>query len=694
MPLAIELAATRMAVLSPSQLRERLGRSLALLGREGGGKHASMRRTILDSVELLSRAEARVFGACAVFRNGFSLQAAESVLGGVVVRQDDVLRMLESLTRRSLLRADFAPANDEASFAFFETVREVAGELLLADPAREELVQRHVAHYCAMATQLGREATVRSGGSAFVELARDLDNLVQAHAAALGPGGAGARVAIAIALGLDPLLSARGSSGLRLRLLDASIDGLAELPKPTELTEALLARGLAWRELGELTRARADFERGLSLATHHAQPGLAALALTRIGEIIDVAGATSEALTCFGRALDLLRDAPDDSLRKLREAEAFVRMGHAHRREGQLEAAGAAVGQAIVRYRLLGNDEGLAGALYEAAVIAMFLGESDAARGWFDEGLEVARRAGVRAIAGALTTARGSLLQELGSIDAALAHHAEAAQVFRELGSRYRETSALYYLATAYLERGDTREAQLVLLRARERVVGVGSPRYEALIDGGRACALATAGDYAGARAALEDAERAGAMCPSEPALAATLQIHRLSLALRTGEARDPVAAVAAARALATAHPSDDSRFALRLLLSAVGPTTPRPESTLVVWSEGRAFRLPLAARRVDLPSRSPVRRILMLLASRRMDAPGDVVPVEAIIEAGWQGERIRPEAALNRVYVALATLRKLGLREALVTAAGGYCLDPAIAVRFASREEEGRALA
>jgi hypothetical protein len=73
------------------------------------------------------------------------------------------------------------------------------------------------------------------------------------------------------------------------------------------------------------------------------------------------------------------------------------------------------------------------------------------------------------------------------------------------------------------------------------------------------------------------------------------------------------------------------------------------------------------------------------------MDAPGDVVPVEEIIDAGWQGERIRPEAALNRAYVALATLRKLGLREAIVTAAGGYCLDPAMAIRFASPDEEGR---
>ena len=689
MPLAIELAATRMAVLSAAQLRERLGRPLEVLDAQGStGRHASMRRTVLDSVELLACAEARAFAACAVFRNGFAFEAADAVLGGVIVERHAVLGTLEALVRRSLLRAVFSAGDDEARFAFFETVRDVAEELLAAEPAREELERRHVAHYAGLGRRLGREATIHSGSGALVRLGRDLENLVQAHAAALRPGGAGASVAVAIALGLDPLLSARGSSRLRLRLLDASVAGLPESPGASALTEALLARGLAWRELGELTLARADFERGLSLATRDGQPGVAAQALTRIGEIVDVAGSTGEARGCFARALELLREAPDDASRTLREAEAFVRMGHAHRREGQLEAAAAATHEATPRYRGLGNEEGLAGALYEAAVIAMFRGEAEAAQRWFDEGLRVARRAGVSAIAGALTTARGCLLQERGAIDQALAHHAEAARAFHELGSRYREPSALYYLATAYLERGDTRDAERVLRRARECIQGVGSPRYEALIDACRSCALAAAGDLGAARAVLADAERAGAQCSSEPALEATLQIHQLSLRLRSGEWREAESITAAARALATAHPSDDSRFALRVLLSIVGPSSPRSAAALVVWEEGRAFRTPHASHRVELPPRSPGRRILVLLASRRIDAPGDVVPVEEIIDAGWPGERIRPDAALNRAYVALATLRKLGLREALVTGAGGYCLDPAVAVRLASPDD------
>jgi hypothetical protein len=161
-----------------------------------------------------------------------------------------------------------------------------------------------------------------------------------------------------------------------------------------------------------------------------------------------------------------------------------------------------------------------------------------------------------------------------------------------------------------------------------------------------------------------------------------------LSYRLRSGEWREARSIAAAARALATAHPSDDSRFALRVLLSIVGPSSPRSEAALVVWEEGRAFRTPHASHRVELPPRSPGRRILVLLASRRIEVPGEVVPVEEIIDAGWPGERIRPEAALNRAYVALATLRKLGLREALVTGAGGYCLDPAVSVRLASPDD------
>jgi tetratricopeptide (TPR) repeat protein len=657
-----------------------------------------MRRTVLDSVQLLPAPEREAFAACAVFRGGFTLEAGEAVLGG-----RETLATLEDLVRHSLLRATpMAELSGELRFSFFEAIREVAIELMAALPARDAIEERHATFYAALSDRLGPDAAIHGGGEAFRRIARELDNLVAAHARAVaesaagaGAAGTGARRAVAIGLGLEPLLSARGLSRLRLRLLDEAIAAAGRLPSTgdAELAVALLARGLAKRELGDMDAARADFEEGLVLATRTASPDLAALAHARIGEIIEVTGATAEAHGRFVQALELLGRVPDQPLKSLREAEAYMRIAHAHRREGRLASAESAVSEAITRYRSLGHDEGLAAALYEAAVVAMFQGHRAMALGRFDEGLEAARRADARAVGAALTTARGGLLQEMGQLDEALAHHAEAARVFGELGSRYRETSGLYYLATAYLERGDAAEAAKFLVQALDRVRGVGSPRYEALIESCRAITLSELGDAEGSAGAMTRAERARAMCPTEPALGATVAIHRLALSTRAARAtaglQDAAIASAAAegRALAEAHPSDDSRFALRMLLSVLHPGSPKPRVALVVWPHGRFFRLPRAAERVDLSRRPPLGRILDALARRRFDAPGDPLPVEEVIRAGWPGERIGAEAALNRARVALATLRKLGLRDLLVTGPGGYWLNAAVAVAFADRD-------
>jgi hypothetical protein len=55
---------------------------------------------------------------------------------------------------------------------------------------------------------------------------------------------------------------------------------------------------------------------------------------------------------------------------------------------------------------------------------------------------------------------------------------------------------------------------------------------------------------------------------------------------------------------------------------------------------------------------------------------------LDALLQAGWPGERVVPSAGANRVYVALTTLRKLGLRHFLLSRDDGYLLDPALPVR------------
>ena len=669
MPLAIELAATRIAILSASQLHERLTtrggekRGGLLAGGHEVGRHASMRRTVLDSIALLEPGPRRLFMTCSVMRNGFTLDAAEAVAG------ENVLDELGTLVRHSLLRCHVEPG-DVARYGFFELIREVATELATED---RSVIDRYVAHHAGY-------------GAGTPPRVEDLENLHHAYDCALATTPAAAGHALAIALAMEPLLSRRGQLSVLARMLDEALSALAAAGAEPSI-EGHLARGIARRERGESATARADFERALEIARRREETGLAAVALTRLGGMSDVAGDTEAARARLDEALGLLATTPTDATRVGREAEAYLLLGHARRREGALDAARLAAKLSAERYRSLDHDAGLGAALYELGVVAMFAGAREEAFAHFDEGLLVAERAGLRVEMAALKTARGCLLQDLERLDEALAHHAEAARIFSEAGARHREASSLYYLATTYLERGEASEAEALLRRARGPLEGVGAIRYEALIEGCSASAHAAAGDFDQAEAALARAQRATARVDNEPALGVVVKLHRLALEHRRRTHPEPERVIAEAEAMVTESPSDDSRFAFRILRGVLRTDRPAPRpDALVVERGGRAFRRPGVEEIVELPLKSPLRRLLEHLAVRRIEAPGEVVTIETIIAIGWPGERIASEAALNRAYVALASLRKMGLRGLLFHGGGGYALSQAVVVRIENK--------
>lgn len=100
----------------------------------------------------------------------------------------------------------------------------------------------------------------------------------------------------------------------------------------------------------------------------------------------------------------------------------------------------------------------------------------------------------------------------------------------------------------------------------------------------------------------------------------------------------------------------------------------------LVVAPDSRWFELP-GEPRVDIARRQNLRRILAALIDAHERDPGLCLDSGTLFAAGWPGERAVQNAATNRVRVAIATLRKLGLREAVVTEPGGYRLAPALRV-------------
>jgi len=151
-PLAIELAASRMASMTVSEVRDRLDQRFRLLvgSRRGLERHHTLRHAVAWSYELLDEPEKALLERCSVFAGGFDLQSACAVMGS----DDDfaTLDLLDALVRKSLLVVD--RSSGRTRFSMLETIRQFAEEKLVVGGEASEIRSAHSRHFA------GREADI------------------------------------------------------------------------------------------------------------------------------------------------------------------------------------------------------------------------------------------------------------------------------------------------------------------------------------------------------------------------------------------------------------------------------------------------------------------------------------------------------------------------------------------------------
>jgi predicted ATPase len=163
-PLAIELAAARVGVLSAQQLALRLEDSLKLLSRGermAEPRHWSMRATLEWSHELLSEPERVLFRRLSVFAGGWTLEAAEEVCSGEGIEEGEVLDVLSDLVEASLAVAE-AGQEEAVRFRMLEPIRQYGQELLEESGESDALRSRHARYYLSLAEEAdveGEDAT-------------------------------------------------------------------------------------------------------------------------------------------------------------------------------------------------------------------------------------------------------------------------------------------------------------------------------------------------------------------------------------------------------------------------------------------------------------------------------------------------------------------------------------------------------
>jgi len=617
LPLAIELAAARTRMLTPREIRQRLGQRFQLLSRQPrreDDRHATLEAAIDASWAGLRPVEQSALADCAVFAGSFTLEAAERVIGR------EVLDTLGTLVDRSLLIAE--PSGHEMRYRLLLSIRAFAADRLGERAA--EKAARHRAYYVE-ASRSRRDQVTRSGDAvARAWLERESENL----RAILRGSSDEAHVEAALAL---DMVSLGRSSEDRMRALDVAIAITA--PVAVDLRARLLvARGRVAGMAGLADLAVRDFTRAVELAAHY--PAIAAEALVQLSVRFRQNAAPDEARAVGERALELVRGTEHPRV----EAEGWVCLGLTYGELDRPDQAHVADERALAMFRAIGDVGSQGFALGNLAQLAQSAGEMERADRLYEEAL----------------------------------------QAFRAVNDLAYEGVYLGFRAGLAHERGDLARARALYQEAVDRLARAGARHVHGLMVGALAALEAADDRIADAERHMAEAERS-AETAAVPAYKAALALYKAQLDLAEARAATKLGQVAAARAhraraeqrrrdATHADVSASVRSAQELLDRALADGQQAPK--VRIDPAGAWFEIGDNSR-VDLGRRGALRRLLRAL----VEARGAPLDQEALIAAGWPGERVLAEAASTRVRVAISTLRRLGLGARIVTRDQGYAL-------------------
>jgi len=442
-PLAIELAAARVKVLSVEQIAARLDDRFYLLtggSRVSLPRHQTLRAAIDWSYDLLSEKERTLFRRASVFAGGFGLDAAEEICAGSDLASGEILVLLMQLVDKSLVLVE-TPVG-EARYRIQETIRRYSRDRLLEARQQGEFLARHRDWYLALAERAEPELQGPEQKRWTRYLEAEHDNLRDALAFSLEGRSAGEALRLASALWWFWHVRGYLTEG-RAWLSKALAGSRGDISKVR--ARALYAAGfLAWRQ-GEFDEARTLGEESLSVAQ-------------ALGERLSIASAIS-LLEQVARAQgDYARAAalPEQSLAMFREwgdtwgtATALVILGNAARFQGNYARAREALEESLELFRSLTDASGTAAALHYLGLVARDQGDYVRAEAVGRESLRLNREAG--------DASRVAFsLHSLGLVARDQSDHAQAEGLFQESLSLFRELEDTWGVTTALVSLGVT----------------------------------------------------------------------------------------------------------------------------------------------------------------------------------------------------------------------------------------------
>jgi predicted ATPase/DNA-binding CsgD family transcriptional regulator len=467
MPLAIELAAARVNVLTVEQIAERLDDRFHLLRtniRNAPARQQTLEATIDWSYALLSSEEKVLLRRLSVFAGGADLASVEAICADEAVGRASILDLISHLVDKSLVLSVVRDPDHEARYQLLETIRQYAGERLAAACETGALRERHLAHYMRLAEQAEPEMYRPNVVAWLDRLDAEHDNFREAlswaidqaeHGQDTAIGARTAHSALQLVVLLDPFWRIRSHlNEARMWLQKVLGLSLAQGASPERARALAGAARFAWM-FDDMAPAWAACDESISIGRALGSGGRAGLgdALRLAGNMWSSYGYAAAARPLLEESLTLYQQT-DDSLGA---AYALRELGTLAMMSEDWPAARGLLDRGLATFRATGDIWGTARMLGTAARVAYCERDYASARRLYEAALAADEKLGFSPGIAFTRAELGHVMRLEGDLDLAQAYQDEALALFRKIGQgTANQTVEFGCLALA---RGDIQEA-------------------------------------------------------------------------------------------------------------------------------------------------------------------------------------------------------------------------------------------